>query len=195
MNNNELINDDISTQNEFPFVEDEAQKIEKPTRLELEKLSNSKLAKMAEPMQKRYSFSSLKGRSKNYLIDIILGVKDESEIGINGNSISNGAKAPQAKSESEELINYGLTLLNAIKQHREGQNAELNPIAKEMFKNSAIVEVDKARADGTIKTDKFNSLMLGLSGAFLVVDGVVGIKNIPTLFKKLKDKVNSKPKQ
>ena len=191
MKNNELDNEFMGSENDFPFEEKEEIKESKYTRSELEKLSNKDLAKIAEPLQNRYSFSSLKGRSKAYLIDIILGIKDEEEISINPST----AKAPHTTNESAELISFGLNVLNSFKQQRDGQNAELNPIAKELFKNSAVNSVDKARADGIIKTDKFNTLIMGLSGTALIIDGVIGFNNIPTLFQKLKNRINSKSKK
>lgn len=191
MKNNELDNEFMGNENDFPFEEKEEIKESKYTRAELEKLSNKDLAKIAEPLQNRYSFSSLKGRSKAYLIDIILGIKDEEEISINPST----AKAPHTTNESAELISFGLNVLNSFKQQRDGQNAELNPIAKELFKNSAVNSVDKARADGIIKTDKFNTLIMGLSGTALIIDGVIGFNNIPTLFQKLKNRINSKSKK
>lgn len=179
---NEGMNEEMGTENEFPFAEDEVKTSSKPTRAELEELTNKDLAKLAEPLQKRYSFSSLKGRSKNFLIDIILGVKDENEININK------AKAPHSASESENMLNVALNFLQAIKVQREGQEAILNPIATEMFKNSAVAKVDEARAEGTLQSDKFNNIILSASAAAVLVDGLVGFNNVPTLFSKIKTK-------
>ncbi len=190
MNDNETIEQKIGTENEFPFeIKEEQSSLY--TRTELEKLPNSQLAKIAEPMQKRYSYNSLKGRSKAYLIDIILGIKSEDEISINPTNGTSG-KAPHTPNETQELINFGLNVLNSFKQQREGQQTKLNQIATELFKNSAVNEIDKARAEGLIKTDKFNTLIMVLSGTALVVDGVIGFKNVPTLFSKLKAKVIKK---
>ncbi|AXX87160.1 hypothetical protein AMRN_1424 [Malaciobacter marinus] len=181
----EQISEQMGTENEFPFEENE-QSLTK-TRAELEKMTNKELAKLAEPLQSQYSFNSLKGRSKPFLIDIILGVNKEPKI-------NNNAKAAHKTTvnESEDIITTGLSVLQGIKQQREGQEALLNPIAQELFKNSAVNTVDKARAEGTLSSEKFSTALLALSGTALVVDSVIGFNNIPTYFTKLKARFTKK---
>ncbi|PLY11376.1 MAG: hypothetical protein C0626_02060 [Arcobacter sp.] len=187
MKENEQEQEQKGTENEFPFEQEEVKTSDKPTRAELELLTNKELAKLAEPKQDRYSFNSLKGRSKPFLIDIILGVNDDVP-DVNKSK----AKAPHSSSESENMLNVGLNLLQSFKMQREGQEAILNPIATEMFKNSAVAKVDEARADGVLKTDKFNNVILGISATALVVDGLIGFNNVPTLFQKVRAKFSKK---
>jgi len=165
------------------FVNDEKMHQGK-TRKELELLTGKELARMADP-KSDLSFNTLKGKGKSYLIDIILGINEEKKEQPKG-------RAPQGVNQSEDILNVGLTLLQGFKQQREGEEAQLNPLASQMFKDSAITQVDKARAEGIIKVDKFNTLILALSGTALVIDGVIGFKNIPGLLSKLKAKVSKK---
>ena len=185
MENDELKSEEMGAEFMPSFVSDEKKDSNTLTRQELkDNYTVKELAKLAEPKSKTYSYNSLKSRSKDFLIDIILEVNKEEETKINQ------AKATHKTSTnaSEDLVSMGLGILNAFKKQREGENAELNPIATELFKNSAVNEVDKARADGTLQTDKFNTALLAISGTALVVDGVIGFKNVPTLFSKLKAK-------
>ena len=184
---NEHDDEQMGAGNEFPFEENEVKKDGK-TRKELEELSNKDLAKIAEPLQDRYSFSSLKGRSKNYLIDIILGVNGDDVKPVNKPT----GKAPQSASESQDILTMGLSVLEAFKKQREGEKALLNPIAQELFISSAVSKVDEARAEGALKTDKFQTALLALSATALVVDGVIGFDNIPGHLSKLKAKFSKK---
>ncbi len=172
---------------EVPTFVNEASSDSSLTRADLEKKTGKQLAKLAHPLQKgnKVSLKTLEGKSKTYLIDIILGIEEEKE------QTSKG-RAPQNQSESADILDVALNVLHGIKMQREGEKASLNPIAAELFKNSAVNEVDKARAEGTLQTDKFNTLILCASGTALVVDGVIGFKNIPTLFNKLKSKLTKK---
>lgn len=171
--------------NDFPFEENEQKKDGAYTRAELEKLTGRELATIAAPLQKRFGFSSLKGKGKSFLIDIILGIKTEEVKEPKG-------KAPQTASESQNIIEMGLTVLQNIKQQREGQGAQLNPIAQELFRSSAVNTVDKARAEGALETDKFNTVIVGVSGLALAIDGAIGFENVPTLFSKLKSKLSTR---
>lgn len=179
------MSENISEEIESPFVQNEEKKL---TRQEYkDKYSVRQLAELAEPIHPTLSFNSLKGRSKDFNIDIILGINQE-EI----QNTSSKASHKASTNESQELVNVALGLLNAFKQQREGQNSELNPIAREMFKSTAENQVDKARADGLLQTDKFNTLILAVSGTALIIDGVIGFKNVPGLFEKIRSKMKKK---
>lgn len=172
---------------ELPEFVNEVKKDTTFTRAELELKTGKELAKMAEPLQNKYSYSTLKGKSKPYLIDIILGITKEEDL-----QEQPKGRAPQSTNQSEEILNITLGLFQGFKQQREGEDAQLNPIATQMFKDSAITQVDKAQADGVLKFDKFNTAILGLSATALIIDGVIGFKNVPGLFSKLKSKLGKK---
>lgn len=167
---------------EVPNFVNEASSNSSLTRAELEKKTGKELAKIAHPLQKgnKLSISTLQGKPKPFLIDIILGIQEAKE--------QPKGRAPQNQSESQDVLEVAINILNGIKMQREGQQAQLNPIATEIFKNTAVNEVDKARAEGTFQTDKFNTLLLCVSGTALVIDGVVGFKNIPGIYNKLKSR-------
>lgn len=175
--------------NEFPFDSNEEKGNSTLTREELLKMTGKELAKIAKPKSK-FSLSTLNGFGKNRLVDIILGVEKEED----KKTVSEG-RVPQAQSESQDIVTMGLSVLQAFKQQREGEQALLNPIAHELFVSSAVAKVDEARADGVLKTDKFQTALLALSGTALVVDGVIGFDNIPGMLQKLKSKLTGKPKE
>ena len=168
-----FINDD---DNINPF-EDEKVKENSLNRVELMKLSGKELAKLAKPKSK-LMYITLQKKSKSFLCDIILGIEKEDD--------KPKARATQNTSESDDILTFGINILESFKKARG--EAELNPIAKEMFKQSAVSKVDEARADGSINSQKFNNVILALSATALVVDGVIGFKNVPGVFSKLKSK-------
>lgn len=192
MRNDEINDKEVGAVNEFPFEKEEVKVDGKLTREQYkEKYTVAQLAKIAEPMQKRYAFSSLKGKSKDFLIDIILGIKKDEEINVHAPKASHRGTS----NESQDIVTMGLGVLQAFKQQREGEQALLNPIAQELFISSAVAKVDEARAEGALKTDKFQTALLALSGTALVIDGVIGFENVPTIFSKLKTKLRGKPQQ
>jgi hypothetical protein len=165
-----------------PFIEINGEKL---TRKELEKIPNKDLAKMVKDRAlSRFNESTLSRKSKTYNIDLLLGVRDEEE--------KPQARATQTQSESDMMIEFALNTLQGIKQSRESQESVLNPIAKELFKSSAVAKVDEARANESFSTDKFNNILMYGAGAFLLIDSLVGIKNIPSVFSKLKNKMAKK---
>lgn len=180
--------DENGAENEFPFEPKEEQNKQSLTRDELLKKTGKQLAALAEP-KSTFSLNTLKGFAKNRLVDIILGIEEEKA------KTTQEGRAPQGTNESEDIVSMGLSVLQAFKQQREGEQALLNPIAQELFINSAVNSVDKARADGVLKTDKFNTTLLALSGSALVIDGVIGFENIPTLFSKVKAKFSKKTQE
>ncbi len=165
-----------------PFEDEKQDK--KYSRAELMKLTGRELAKLAKPFSK-FQITTLSGMSKPDLCDIILGLKKEDE------------KKPKArftstKSESENIIDLTLKTLLTIKKAREGENADINPIAHELFKSSAVSKVDQARASDTLSNDKINTAIFAISSAAILVDTLIGFDKVPGLFKKIRDKVKKK---
>lgn len=153
------------------------------SRVELMKLTAKELAKKAEP-KSTLRLSTLEKLAKADLCDIILDIKKADD--------KPKARAERTQSESDNIINFALDILQNIKISREGQESKINQIAKDIFKSSAISKVDEARAEGTLNNDTFNNLLMFGSGIAIVIDSVVGFNNIPTLFQKLKAKVKGK---
>jgi hypothetical protein len=170
---------------ESPFDENEEQSKSDLDRNKLKKLTNKELAKLAKP-KSRFQLSTLEGKSKDYLIDIILDISDEKEK-------ESTARTSRTESESDEYINTAIGILEALKQQRENsQEAQINPVVKQIFKDSAVSKVDDARASGAVESKTVKNIMLFGSGAILLVDGLVGLNNVPELFSKLKEKVQKK---
>ncbi len=174
--------DNKSTDIKNPFEDEKQDK--KYNRNELMKLTGRELAKLAKPFSK-FQITTLFGMSKSDLCDIILGLKKEDD------------KKPKArftatKSESENIIDIALNTLLTIKKAREGENADINPIAHELFKSSAVSKVDQARASDTLSNDKINTAIFAISSAAILVDTLIGFDKVPGLFKKIRDKVKKK---
>lgn len=161
---------------ENPFDEEGECKL---SRDELMKMTAKELAPLAKP-KSSLTIKTLERRPKPFLCDIILDIHKEED--------KPKARASQSTSESEDMISFALQTLEAMKQNRENQEATLHPIAKELFKSSAVNKVDEARADGSINTDKMNTAIFALSGTALVIDGLIGFDNVPKLFNKMKTK-------
>jgi len=152
-------------------------------RTDLMKLSGKELAKMAQS-KSSLMYITLQKKSKAYLCDVILGIEKDEE--------KPKARATQNTSDSDDIISFLLNTLESIKQNRDNQEARLNPMAKEVFKQSAVSKVDEARASGTLNSDKFNNVLLAVSGTALVIDGLIGFKNVPGVFSKIKNKLKRK---
>jgi hypothetical protein len=161
-----------------PFQDDG--KETKLSRNELENYTIKQLVPLAKG-KTHLKETTLSRLSKNELIDIILDIKDEPK---------SKARATRSESESDQIINFALDVLNGIKQSRNGN--EINPLAKEMFKKSAVNKVDEARADGVIDNNKFNNVIMYASAGALIVDSLIGFENIPSFFEKMRNKFSKK---
>lgn len=162
----------------YPFEPEISAGSEK-TRAELMQLTGKELAKMALPYT-TLKDTTLSKLSKAELCDIILS---------KGKSKEGGTTKKKTQSESEAIINSFLSILETVKMRRE--NEPLNPTAKQIFFNNATAVVDEKIQDETITSGRINNVVLALTGAFLVLDGAVGIANIPKAFGKIKEKIKN----
>lgn len=162
---------------ENPFQKD----TQKYTREQLMKMTISQLAPMAKE-KSHLMLSTLKGKSKAELADIILSIEETEK--------KTHARTPRVESESDNIINFAIDTLESIKKARG--SSEINPIAKEIFKSSAVNKVDEKRADGTLSSEKFNNVLMYCSAFAVVVDSIIGFENIPGIFQKMKSKLNKK---
>jgi hypothetical protein len=165
---------------ENPFHKEEVEN--KLTREELMKKTGKELAQMAQP-KSRFKIKTLERLPKAELCDIILDITVDEKP---------KARASRTESESDNIINFAIDTLEAIKKSR-GANG-INPIAKEIFKSSAVNKVDEARADGNLSSEKFNNTLLVLSGVAITIDSIIGFENVPTLFQRLKAKLSKSKK-
>lgn len=175
------------TETDNPF-EDEAEKTEANKSLGREELKAKYTGKQLADLvvgKTPLKLSTLQRMSKDDLIDIYLDIDTKKK--------SNNARASRSTGETEDILNFGLATLQSIKQARENDpTANINQIALNMFKSSAVKKIDDARQSEAISNDTLQNVIFYLAGGALVVDAVVGFKNVPSLFGKLKDKVKRK---
>ena len=144
---------------ENPFYEDESGS--KLNRVDLESKTVAELAEIAKP-KSSLALSTLKGKSKAFLIDIILLPKQEEKP---------KARATQTASESDNIIESIFTMIETFK------GKPIDPKAKDLVRIGAIEKVDNARADGTLSSGIINNAFLVIGGAMVVYD-VIGEENI-----------------
>ncbi len=166
---------------EDPFEKNSEKKY---NRTELMKLTGKELAKIAEPFSK-FKHTTLSGMGKPALCDIILGLKKDDEK-------KPKARSTSSKSESEVMIELALETLLKIKKGREGDQAVINPIAHELFKTTAVSKVDNARTNNSLSNEKFNTAIFVASSAAVLVDTLIGFDKVPSLFKKIQNKIKKK---
>jgi len=164
-----------------PFNEETSGNDTKLTRAELENYTIKNLVPLAKG-KTHLKETTLSRLSKAELIDIILDIKEQEP--------KSKARATRTQSESDNILDFALDTLQAIKIARNGN--EINPIAKDMFKKSAVQKVDEARADGTINNDKINTGIMIVSGVAIAIDSIIGFENVPTLWEKMKNKFSKK---
>ncbi len=166
---------------EDPFEKNSEKKY---NRTELMKLTGKELAKIAEPFSK-FKHTTLSGMGKPALCDIILGLKKDEDK-------KPKARSTLSKSESEAMIDLALETLLKIKKGREGDQAVINPIAHELFKTTAVSKVDNARTNNSLSNEKFNTAIFVASSAAVLVDTLIGFDKVPSLFKKIQNKIKKK---
>ncbi len=166
---------------EDPFEKNSEKKY---NRTELMKLTGKELAKIAEPFSK-FKHTTLSGMGKPALCDIILGLKKDEDK-------KPRARSTSSKSESEAMIDLALETLLKIKKGREGDQAVINPIAHELFKTTAVSKVDNARTNNSLSNEKFNTAIFVASSAAVLVDTLIGFDKVPSLFKKIQNKIKKK---
>lgn len=165
-----------------PFVEvnDETKSI---NRTELMNKTAKELAVLAMPYVPLRQ-STLEKMAKADLCDIIMTKGQSKE------QKESKARASRKDSESEAIIETILQIVESFKIKREKE--PLNATAKNVFKNNAINIVDKKVEDETVSSHGVNTAVAIITGGFLLVDGLIGIGNVPTLFSKLKGKLSAK---
>ncbi|WP_331773811.1 hypothetical protein [Sulfurospirillum sp. 1612] len=166
---------------DIPFDDIKSTK-EDITRTELMQKTGKELAKIALPYTnlKEVTLTKL---SKAELCDIILTK------GANREQTEPKARANRAKSDSEAIIDTFLAIAESFKLKREQE--PLNAAAKQIFKNNAVNIVDKKVEDETVSSHGVNTAVVIVAGAFLAIDGIIGLANIPTFLGKLKSKFNA----
>ncbi len=157
-------------------------------RNELMKLTGKELAKMAQPYS-TLNLTSLQRMSKAKLCDIILNKTDKKR----DQEEKPHARTERTQSETEQFIETALVMLDVLKQNRDSE--PLNATAKEIFKKQAVVYADEKIKNNEMNVDKANTALFFISGAAILYDGVIGFKNTPALFNKIKKKYFNKSKK
>ncbi|WP_345984313.1 hypothetical protein WCX49_06660 [Sulfurimonas sp. HSL-1656] len=155
-------------------------------RAELMEKTGAELAQLAAPYSDK-KLSTLERMSKAKLCDIIMKGGEEK-----GDDAPK-ARAARTESETEQIINMGLTVLEAFKQNRDGK--PLNPLAREMFQKQAIIALDEQVQQDRVNLNTASKVMLFGAGAVVVIDGIFGLENSPALLSKLKNKLFSRKKE
>lgn len=150
-------------------------------RAELMKLTGRQLAPLAQPYSDK-SLKTLEKTAKPTLCDLILNKGDKKA----QDEKEPTARTGTAKSETETLIATAINMLEMIKRSRDDE--PLNPIAKDICTKQLIVYADEKVKSDEMNVDKANNLFLVLSTGALLYDGIIGFKNTPALFSKLKNK-------
>ena len=173
-------NKGTETDNPFEETEDE-QSTKILGREELKaKYTGKQLAKLVEG-KTPLKLSTLERMSKDDLIDILLDIDTKKK--------TNNARASRSNGETDDILNFGLSTLQTIKMTRENDpTASLNEIALNMFRSSAVNKIDQARQNDAINNDKIQNLVFYISGGAILIDALIGFKNVPSLFQKLKGK-------
>ncbi len=158
-------------------------------RNELMKLPGKELAKMAQPYS-TYKLNSLERMSKAKLCDIILNKGDKKP---KDEDDKPHARSARTTSETEQFIDTALVMLDMMKRNRDHE--PLNATAKDIFKKQAIVYADEKIKNNEMNVDKANNALFAIASAAILFDGLIGFKNSPTLFKKIKNKLFNKEKK
>ena len=160
-----------------PFIEEVEEKGATKKRAELMQKTGKELAKMAKPFTS-LSETTLSKLSKAELCDIIISKgKDRKE-------------KPKNKDSSTAIVDTFLGIVESIKVNRDKE--PLNNTAKQIFSSNAVAVVDKQIQEEKITSGGLNTAILLLSGSFLLIDGIIGIKNIPAIYKRIKDKISAR---
>lgn len=156
-------------------------------RNQLMDLPTKKLAKMAQPYSTK-TLKTLEKTAKSTLCDLILNKGDGKP-----KEETTYARTGTAQSETEQFIGTALMMLSAMKQNRDGE--PLNAMAAEVFKKQAVVYADDKVKNGEMDINKSSNALLYISAGAILFDGLIGFKNTPTLFQKIKDKFTKRPGQ
>jgi len=149
-------------------------------RNELMKLSGKELAKMAQPYSTK-TLKSLEKTAKATLCDLIMAKSDKKP-----KDDKPHARTAQTKSETENFISMSISMLDAMKRSRDDE--PLNTMVSDIFTKQAVAYADNKVANDEINIDKANTALFALAGGALLFDGLIGFKNAPTLFQKIKNK-------
>ncbi len=157
-------------------------------RNELMELTGKELAKMAQPYS-TLKLNSLERKSKAFLCDLIMNKSDNKA----KEEEKPHARSSRTESQTEQFINTALVMLSVMKQNRDGE--PLNATASDVFKKQAIVYADEKISKDEMNIDKANTALFIISTGALLFDGLIGFKNAPTLFTKLKNKYFNRGKK
>lgn len=156
-------------------------------RNELMQLTGKQLAKKAAPYS-TLKLITLEKKSKAELCDIILNKTDKK-----ADEEKPAGRAARTSSETEQFIETALHMLSAIKQQRDGE--PLNAMATDVFKKQAVAYTDEKISNDEININKASTALFAISATAIVFDGVIGFKNAPTLFSKIKNKFFNRGKK
>jgi hypothetical protein len=166
-----------------PMDNEENKKAQTLNRAELEKKTGKELAQIVHANgYSKKKLITLEKMAKADLITIIFQKSDTP-------SEESGpkARAPRKQSEVESTIEMALGFLNHIKMQREQE--PINAYAMEQVKTGAVAYLDNAMANNEVSSKSIGTIGVVAVALFVIVDGLVGIKNIPTLFQTVKQKL------
>jgi hypothetical protein len=149
-------------------------------RNNLMKLTGKELAKMAQPYSTK-TLAVLEKTAKAKLCDLILAKEEKKP-----KEEKTHARAGRTTSETEQFIQTAVSLLDVMKRSRDEE--PLNAMAKDIFTKQAVVYADAKVAADEMNVDKANTALFAISASALLFDGLIGFKNAPTLFSKVKNK-------
>jgi len=179
------MNNDVNSGIDGMFTDENVNNVKNAlNRNELMKLTGKELAKMAQPYSSK-TLAVLEKTAKAKLCDLILA-KDEKAT----KEEKPHARTARTQSDTEQFIQTAVNLLDVMKRARDEE--PLNAMAKDVFTKQAVVYADAKVASDEMNVDKANNILLGLSAGALLIDGLIGFKNAPTLLGKLKNKFFAK---
>jgi len=149
-------------------------------RVELMNLTGKQLAKMAQPYSSK-TLKVLEKTAKATLCDIILNKSENKP-----HEDKPHARESRTKSQTESFIENAVSLLEVMKRQRDDE--PLNASAREIFTKQAVIYADQKATEGQMNVDKANTALFVISAGAILFDGLIGFKNSPTLFKKIKNK-------
>jgi hypothetical protein len=172
------------TEIEADFIGAEGGYTPSPTykKSELEEKTIAELAVLAAQYVELTETTLKKNFKKAEIINIILnnGLDKKRKSG-------SGRKADGDNANS--IIDMLLEILDNVKTDRDKK--PLNKYAKKLFRTNAINIIDSKLENAEQSAHTASYVILMGAGALLVIEALIGFKNIPTLLKRWKDKKNA----
>ncbi len=175
---------DKGMEEQSPFDETETEQPKLNRDILMDKTGKDLAQMVFDKGLSKFKLSTLERISKPELCDMLLDIKKPDD--------KPKSRASNSTSKSDNMLDFALSTLQGIKQARTSQEATINPIALNMFKDSAINKIDEARADGKLNNDTMQNVIFTLSGAVIVFDTVIGFENAPKIWDKIKLKLFKK---